>query len=83
VSWRGGGGAVHTFQTIFIFFTNTNEKHPKQSTPTPHINRTTLSSKLLTHDKDYFATIAVDAVMRLNKSGNLDHIRIIKKPGGE
>jgi len=48
-----------------------------------NIARTTLSSKLLTHDKDYFANIAVDAVMRLNKSGNLDHIQIIKKPGGQ
>jgi len=48
-----------------------------------NIARTTLSSKLLTHDKDYFAKLAVDAVWRLNKSGNLDHIRIIKKPGGQ
>ena len=48
-----------------------------------NIARTTLSSKLLTHDKDYFANLAVEAVMRLNKSGNLDHIRLIKMPGGQ
>ena len=44
---------------------------------------TTLSSKLLTHDKEYFSNLAVDAVMRLKKSGNLDHIQIIKKAGGQ
>ncbi|GMI19111.1 hypothetical protein TeGR_g230, partial [Tetraparma gracilis] len=48
-----------------------------------NIARTTLSSKLLTHDKDYFSNLAVDAVMRLKKSGNLDHIQIIKKAGGQ
>lgn len=46
------------------------------------IARTTLSSKLVTHDKDYFATLAVDAVMRLKGSNNLDHIQVLKKPGG-
>ncbi|CAE7498686.1 cct2, partial [Symbiodinium pilosum] len=29
------------------------------------IARTTLSSKLLQHEKDHFATLAVDAVLRL------------------
>jgi len=48
-----------------------------------NIARTTLSSKLLTHDKDYFSNLAVDAVMRLKKSGNLDYIQIIKKAGGQ
>lgn len=48
-----------------------------------NIARTTLSSKLLTHEKDYFSEIAVEAVMRLKKSGNLDYIQIIKKPGGQ
>jgi T-complex protein 1 subunit beta len=46
------------------------------------IARTTLSSKLVTYDKDYFANLAVDAVMRLKGSNNLDHIQILKKPGG-
>jgi chaperonin GroEL (HSP60 family) len=47
-----------------------------------NIARTTLSSKILTHDKDHFAELAVDAVMRLKGSTNLESINIIKKPGG-
>ena len=47
-----------------------------------HIARTTLSSKLVTHEKDYFANLAVDAVMRLKGSNNLEHIQILKKAGG-
>ena len=47
-----------------------------------NIARTTLSSKLLTNDKEHFAQLAVDAVMRLKGSSNLDYIKIIKKPGG-
>ena len=46
------------------------------------IARTTLSSKILTHDKDYFAKIAVDAVMCLKGRTNLEPIQFIKKPGG-
>jgi len=47
-----------------------------------NIARTTLSSKLLNVEKDHFAKLAVDAVMRLKGSGNLDYIQVIKKPGG-
>lgn len=46
------------------------------------IARTTLSSKLLTQEKEHFAKLAVDAVLRLKGSNNLDHIQVIKKPGG-
>merc|ERR1711976_1140997 len=46
------------------------------------IARTTLSSKLLKHEKDHFATLAVDAVLRLQGKPNLDYIQVIKKPGG-
>eukprot|EP00697_Spironema_sp_BW2_P013641 gnl/Spiro4/3817_TR1887_c0_g1_i1.p1 gnl/Spiro4/3817_TR1887_c0_g1~~gnl/Spiro4/3817_TR1887_c0_g1_i1.p1 ORF type:complete len:532 (+),score=143.67 gnl/Spiro4/3817_TR1887_c0_g1_i1:69-1664(+) len=46
-----------------------------------NIAKTTLSSKLLNQDKEFFARLAVDAVMRL-KGGALDLIQIIKKPGG-
>eukprot|EP01104_Vermistella_antarctica_P000721 TRINITY_DN10842_c1_g1_i1.p1 TRINITY_DN10842_c1_g1~~TRINITY_DN10842_c1_g1_i1.p1 ORF type:complete len:553 (-),score=176.98 TRINITY_DN10842_c1_g1_i1:92-1702(-) len=42
---------------------------------------TTLSSKVLCTAKDHFATLAVDAVLRLNGSTNLEHIQIIKKLG--
>ncbi|KAJ1960146.1 T-complex protein 1 subunit beta [Dispira parvispora] len=48
-----------------------------------NIARTTLSSKVLSHNKDYFSTLAVDAVLRLKGSTSLDHIQIIKKVGGK
>ncbi|CAI8606630.1 unnamed protein product [Vicia faba] len=47
-----------------------------------NIARTTLSSKILSQDKEHFAKLAVDAVMRLKGSTNLESIQIIKKPGG-
>jgi len=46
------------------------------------IATTTLSSKLLKHEKEHFATLAVDAVLRLRGKPNLDYIQVIKKPGG-
>jgi T-complex protein 1 subunit beta len=47
-----------------------------------NIALTTLSSKLLLQDRQHFANLAVDAVMRLRGSGNLDYIKLIKKTGG-
>jgi len=47
-----------------------------------NIAMTTLSSKLLLHDRDHFADLAVTAVLRLKGSGNLDYIKLIKKTGG-
>eukprot|EP00850_Spirogloea_muscicola_P018865 SM000177S03198 [mRNA] locus=s177:250731:253896:+ [translate_table: standard] len=51
-----------------------------------NIAMTTLSSKILSQDKEHFAKLAVDAVMRLKASalgsGNLEAIQIIKKAGG-
>ncbi|XP_036615516.1 T-complex protein 1 subunit beta [Trichosurus vulpecula] len=47
-----------------------------------NIAGTTLSSKLLTHHKDHFTKLAVEAVLRLKGSGNLEAIHIIKKLGG-
>lgn len=46
------------------------------------IARTTLSSKILSQDKEHFAQLAVDAILRLKGSTNLEHIQIIKKCGG-
>lgn len=43
---------------------------------------TTLSSKLLLHDREKFANLAVDAVLRLKGCDNLDYIKLIKKSGG-
>lgn len=47
-----------------------------------NIARTTLGSKILATHKDFFAKMAVDAVLKLKGSGNLDAIQIIKVPGG-
>jgi T-complex protein 1 subunit beta len=46
-----------------------------------NIARTTLSSKILQQHKDLYSNLAVDAVLRLKGSGNLDAIQIIKKLG--
>jgi T-complex protein 1 subunit beta len=47
-----------------------------------NIARTTLSSKVVSQDKEYFAKMVVDAVLRLKGSTNLENIQIIKKVGG-
>ncbi|EGD78243.1 chaperonin containing TCP1 [Salpingoeca rosetta] len=47
-----------------------------------NIARTTLSSKILTSSKEYFAELAVDAVLRIKKFGSLEAIQVIKKLGG-
>ncbi|XP_072953815.1 T-complex protein 1 subunit beta-like [Typha angustifolia] len=47
-----------------------------------NIAMTTLSSKILAKDKEYFAELAVDAVLRLKGSTNLEAIQILKKAGG-
>jgi len=41
-----------------------------------------LSSKLLLHDRERFANLCVDAVLRLDGNYNLDYIKLIKKSGG-
>ena len=47
------------------------------------IARTTLSSKVLSQDKVQFASLAVDAVLRMRGSTDLAHIQVIKKAGGK
>ena len=47
-----------------------------------NIAKTTLSSKILHVDKGKFAELAVDAVLRLKGSTNLDSIQVVKKVGG-
>ena len=47
-----------------------------------NIAMTTLSSKLLLHDRKKFANLAVEAVLRLKGSTNMDYIKLIKKAGG-
>ena len=46
-----------------------------------NIAKTTLSSKLVTHEKDLFSKMVVDAVLRLGDNPSLDLIHVIKKPG--
>jgi len=46
------------------------------------VARTTLSSKILRQEREHFAQLAVDAVLRLKGSTNLEAIHIIKKRGG-
>jgi len=46
-----------------------------------NIAKTTLSSKLMTQQKEAFAKIAVDAVLRLKGNNDLALIKIIKKQG--
>ncbi|KAH3901343.1 T-complex protein 1 subunit beta [Saccharomycodes ludwigii] len=48
-----------------------------------HIAKTTLSSKILSQDKDQFANMAVDAILRLKGSTNLEHIQVLKIIGGK
>lgn len=47
-----------------------------------NIARTTLSSKLLNKDKDKFSELAVNAVLRLEGSTDLNLIQVLKLPGG-
>ncbi|GLV45145.1 Chaperonin containing TCP1 subunit 2 [Carabus blaptoides fortunei] len=47
-----------------------------------NIARTTLSSKILSQHKEHFTKLAVDAVLRLKGSSDLQAIQIIKKRGG-
>lgn len=47
-----------------------------------NIAMTTLSSKLLTHEKEFFANIVVDSVLRFKEGANLESIKVMKKVGG-
>ncbi len=46
------------------------------------IAKTTLSSKIVRANHDHFANLALEAVLRLKGSGDLERIQIIKKAGG-
>lgn len=51
--------------TAYVFFSSDAVAFRKDLV---NIARTTLSSKVLSADKDYFANLAVDAVLRLKVS---------------
>ena len=64
-----------------IVFDHSQENHEAFRASLLKVARTVISSKILSQDKEHFANIAVDAVLRLQGSGNLEAIQIIKKPG--
>merc|ERR1711871_20907 len=47
-----------------------------------NIAKTTLSSKVVAHDREYFANICVDAILRLKGSTQLEQIQLVKMTGG-
>ncbi|CAL4062745.1 unnamed protein product [Meganyctiphanes norvegica] len=75
--------ATDTAREALVKSTRDNSADPnKFRDDLMRIARTTLSSKILAQHKDFFSNLAVDAVLRLKGSGNLDAIQIIKKQGG-
>merc|ERR1719182_71907 len=71
--------ALKTLEALSVNNVNDPEKYKEDMLK---IARTTLSSKILTNDKEHFSQLAVDAVLRLKGSTNLDSIQMIKKTGG-
>ena len=78
--WRKAVGVARKALEDSAFDPSSDEVQLKENLM--NIARTTLSSKILSQHKDFFAKLAVDAVLRLKGSGNLDAIQIIKKLGG-
>lgn len=72
--------AVAALERVAVNHGNDSEKFRQDLI---NIAKTTLSSKILSQDKEQFSELAVDAILRLKGSTNLDHIQIIKKPGGK
>lgn len=70
------------FCSFFVLFCLFSSDEVKFRQDLMNIAGTTLSSKLLTHHKDHFTKLAVEAVLRLKGSGNLEAIHVIKKLGG-
>ena len=46
-------------------------------------DRTTLSSKILSSSRDYFAELATNAILRMKGNTDLQNIQIVKKVGGK
>jgi T-complex protein 1 subunit beta len=60
----------------------TNSDPEKFKSELLNIARTAMGSKIISQHKDFFAKLAVDAVLRLKGTGNLDSLQILKKLGG-
>lgn len=75
--------AANVARTALIAMTEDNGKNEELFyADLIRIAKTTLSSKILTIEREHFAKLCVDAVMRLKGSGNLEMINIMKKLGG-
>jgi len=82
---RGWKKAVAAARDALEGAAKDNQSDPEQfKTDLFNIARTTLSSKLLTQHKDFFAKICVDAIVKIKEDpkATLDSIQIIKKLGG-
>merc|ERR1711939_711898 len=66
--------------------TNAAQNHSEDETAfrtdLVNIAKTTLSSKVVSHDREYFANMCVDAIQRLQGSTQLEQIQIVKMIGG-
>merc|ERR1719362_2233996 len=78
--WRKASKVAQDALAASAIDNSANEKKFREDLM--NVARTTLSSKILSQHKDFFANLAVDAVLRLKGSGNLDAIQIIKIQGG-
>jgi T-complex protein 1 subunit beta len=80
---RGWRKAIETAKTALQKHSIDNSADPvKMRDDLYNIARTTLSSKILASNKEFFADLAVTAVMRLKGGTDLSNIQIIKKMGG-
>ena len=70
--------ALNTLRNISMDNSTEEEKFKEDLM---NIARTTISSKLLNYEKEHFAKLAVDAVLRLKGSLNLELIQILQKSG--
>lgn len=69
-------------ETLIKISLNNKEDKVQFRNDLVNIAMTTLSSKLLTHEKEFFANMVVDSVLRFKDGANLEAIKILKKVGG-
>ena len=69
-------------ETLIKMAMNNSEDRNQFRSDLVNIAKTTLSSKLLTHEKDFFSNMVVDAVLRFKEGASLEAIKVMKKVGG-